>query len=77
MHDLQTIIRLNNEPVSQRTPALAKAHQISNEARSKVPRQNYWRCEHFPSAIENFFEGHDCACRDSTLESWQNGVHRL
>jgi hypothetical protein len=40
------------------------------------PRQRYWRCEHFPSAIENFFELHDCLCRDSKLEPWHNGTHR-
>jgi hypothetical protein len=38
--------------------------------------QRYWRCEHFPSATENFFERHDCACRDTKLEPWHNGTHR-
>lgn len=40
------------------------------------PHQHYWRCEHYPSAIENFFERHDCHCRDSKLEPWHNGTHR-
>lgn len=30
---------------------------LKDDAKPETPFQNYWRCEHYPIAIENFFKG--------------------
>ena len=49
----------------------------------RVPRlefQHYWRCAHYPSAIDNFFDGRtacEWGCHAQALRSHHSGVHPM
>ena len=48
----------------------------------RVPRlefQHYWRCAHYPSAIDNFFDGRTACewmCHTTPLHSYDSGFHQ-
>jgi hypothetical protein len=48
------------------------------ECLKRATFQNYWRCEHHPSAIQNFFErrpGCEWDCHEQPLQWHHGGVH--
>jgi hypothetical protein len=63
---------------TDRSPPMHATERAAIERISR-PHQHYWRCEHFPSAIENFFlkrTGCLHMCQSTKLESWHSGTHR-